>query len=145
MDVRTAPLVFASDAAGPSTTRACPAGAWAISAARFNSDEVAAVSRRRELHARGPLEDASLLPSIQVGDSRLPAMPTTVVPTHWLGGAARWFLLQARKYCFMIHINRGEFKAVNAVLAAACAGGVGPGARLVDLGDSRGTCGAWSK
>ena len=51
-------------------------------------------------------------------------MPSTVVPTHWLGGLAQWFLVQARKFRFMLHINRGEFKAAKAVLAAACGGGL---------------------
>ena len=49
------------------------------------SDEVAAVGLRWELHARGPMEDTSLSPSIQINDRRLPAMTATAVPIDWLG------------------------------------------------------------
>ena len=82
---------------------------------------------------------------LPIDDMRLPTLPRTVVPAHWVGDQAAWYLLQARKFRYPIHINRGEFKAANAILEAGCGGGLPPGTRLVDLGDSRVTCGAWVK
>ena len=72
-------------------------------------------------------------------------MQQTVVPEKWFDGTTPWYCILARRFRYLVHINRGEIHAAVFLLAMLCWAGLRPRSKILDLCDSRVGCGVWAK
>jgi hypothetical protein len=110
VDRAVALVVLAQDAAGPTEDASYRTGAFCLAVGLPPFEEVAKLSKRRELQGK------ALLP-VHRQDTDISAcgfetaVPRTVIPRNWFSTSAGWELLLARRWHWPMHINVGEARA----------------------------------